>query len=514
MSTAQPLVAHGVPLTVRVVPVGELGGAVSAALAAGARYLTSAAADERSAGRGFRVDHVLAFPGRPGLEVLRVHLPAETPEYPSLTPVLPAVHWDEREALDLFGIRPLGHPDPRRLVLPDGWPAGLHPLRKDVPWDTHPPRVADPGWGPRLAAGEGVVFLPVGPVHAGIIESGHFAFSVMGETILHMDLRLFQKHRGVEKILEGRPWADAGDVLERTCAGCSASHQAAWCEAVEQALDWALPARGVYLRTILLECERLYNHLGDIAAIPAGTGFAVAAMEGSELKEQMLRLQGAAFGHRYLFGTIRPGGVMRDLPADATPELRSRLGCLRVRLGRLAQRMQRHPGFMDRLQGAGVLPRRIALDLGAVGPSARASALTHDLRVDRPYLAYRALAPLVVTERAGDVGARLRLRLREAEVSFELLDRLLEGLPHGPARQPPPGGADRVEGLGIGCNESPRGANVHYVQLRAGRIDRYRIRSASFANWPLVMEAVPGNLIGDFPLINKSFELCYACCDR
>ncbi len=514
MSAAEPWSQSGAPLTIREADAGELAGAVTAALAVGARYLTAAAADERAVGGGFRLDHVFRFPDRPGLDVLRVRLPADRPEYPSLTPVLPAVHWDEREAQDLFGITPLGHPDPRRLVLPDDWPAGLHPLRKDVPWNVHPPCAAEPGWAPRLAGGEGVVFMPVGPVHAGIIESGHFAFSLMGETILHLDVRLFQKHRGVEKILEGRPWADAGDAVERTCAACSASHQAAWCEAVEQLVDWELPARGVYLRTILLECERLYNHLNDIAAIPAGTGFAVAAMEGSVLKEQMLRLQGAAFGHRYLFGTIRPGGVVRDLPTDDIPELRRRLARLRVRLGRLAQRMLRHPGFVDRLQGAGVLSRRTALDLGAVGPSARASAVAQDLRVDRPYLAYRAFAPMVVTEQAGDVGARLRLRFREAEVSFELLDRLLHGLPPGPCRREAPGGAERAEGLGIGCNESPRGANVHYVQLRAGRIERYRIRTASFANWPLLMEAVPGNLIGDFPLINKSFELCYACCDR
>jgi len=514
VSTAEQVTPNAPPLTIRELEIGALGGTVSAALMAGAQYLTCAASDERVAGGRFRVDHVFRFPGQPGLDVLRVHLPAERPEYPSLTPLLPAVHWDEREALDLFGITPLGHPDPRRLVLPDDWPSGLHPLRKDVPWNVHPPRAAVPGWAPRVAHGEGVVLMPVGPVHAGIIESGHFAFSLMGESILHLDVRLFQKHRGVEKMLEGRSWADVGDVVERTCAACSASHQAAWCEAVEQVLDWELPVRGVYLRTVLLECERLYNHLNDIAAIPAGTGFAVAAMEGAELKERMLRLQGEVFGHRYLFGTSRPGGVTRDLPPGDIPELRRHLGNLRVRLGRLAQRMLRHPGFTDRLGGAGVLPRRIAEELGAVGPSARASGICRDLRVDRPYLAYRALAPLVVTEEAGDVAARLRLRFREADVSFELLDRLLHGMPSGPFRSEAPLGAGHAEGLGIGCNESPRGTNAHYVHLRGGRIVRYRIRSASFANWPLLIEAAPGNLIGDFPLINKSFELCYACCDR
>ncbi len=512
MSGVEPL--HPSAPTVQEVDVGALVGTVASLLAAGAQYLSSAATDARALEGGFRLDHVFRIPGRRHLEVVRVHLSGERPEHASLTSVLPAVHWDEREAQDLLGITPLGHPDPRRLVLPDGWPEGLHPLRKDVPWDVHPERTAAPGWSPRLADGEGVVFMPVGPVHAGIIESGYFAFSLMGETVLHLDLRLFQKHRGVEKLLEGLPWADAGALVDRTCATCSASHQAAWCEAIEQIVDWRLPARGTVLRTILLECERLYNHINDIAAMPAGTGYAVAAMEGAELKEQTLRLLSAAFGHRYLFGTIRPGGVACDLAAPRATDLRARLGQLRGRLRRLAQRMLRHPGFMDRLQGTGVLPRRVASDLCAVGPSARASGVAQDLRVDRPYLAYGMLSPLLVTEQAGDVGARLRLRLREAEVSFELLDHLLHGLPQGPFRSEAPARAELAEGLGIGCNESPRGANVHYLQLRAGRIERYRIRTASFANWPLLMTAVPGNLIGDFPLINKSFELCYACCDR
>lgn len=513
MSTAQQLTVNAAPLTIREVEARALGESVSAVLAAGARYLTSAAADERGTDGRFRVDHVFRYPRRAGLDVLRIHLPAESPQYPSLVPVLPAVHWEEREALDLFGIVPLGHPDPRRLVLPDDWPAGCHPLRQDVPWNVHPPAAA-PGWAPRVAHGQGVLLMPVGPVHAGIIESGHFAFSLMGENILHLDLRLFQKHRGVEKILEGRPWMEVGEIVERTCAACSASHQAAWCEAIEQVLDWALPQRGLYLRTILLECERLYNHINDVSALPAGTGFTVAAMEGAEIKERMLRLQGSVFGHRYLFGSIRPGGVTRDLLPGAVRAFRSGLADLRLRLGRLGQRMLRHPGFADRVAGTGVLSRRMAEDLGAVGPTARASGVPHDLRVDRPYLAYRAFAPLVVTEPAGDVGARLHVRLREADVSFELVDRLLHGLPRGAFLSPPPEGADQAEGLAIGCNESPRGVTSHYVQLRGGRIVRYHIRSASFANWPLLMEAVPGNLIGDFPLINKSFELCYACCDR
>lgn len=499
---------------VREIAAGELRPAVAALLAEGWRFLTSAAVDERRSEGAFRLDHAFLHAARPDLAILRVRVPAARPDYPSLVSVLPAVHWDEREVHDLFGIVPLGHPDPRRLVLPDDWPADLHPLRLDVPWDVQPTPAPGAGWTPCGAHGEGVVRIPVGPVHAGIIESGHFSFSVMGEAVLHVDLRLFQKHRGLEKVLEGRVWTDAAGTVERVCAACTASHQAAWSEAVEQVLGWHLAPRAVQLRTVLLECERLWNHLSDLAALPAGAGFAVAAMDGARLKERMLRLQSAAFGHRYLFGTIRPGGVMCDLAPEGASTLRRELGALRAGAARLAQRLHGHPGFMDRATGTGVLRRDVAAALGAVGPSARASGIPEDLRVLRPYLGYRALAPMVVAEAAGDVAARLRVRCREIEVSFALLDRLLHALPAGPHRTEPPAGAERASGLGIGCNESPRGANAHYVELRDGRVARCRIRSASFANWPLLGVAVPGNLIGDFPLINKSFELCYACCDR
>ncbi len=478
------------------------------------RHLTTVVADDRDTNGGFRLDHVFYRPGQPGLELLRVHLSGNRPEIPSLVPLLPAVHWDEREAHDLFGVVPLGHPDPRRLVLPDNWPNELYPLRKDVPWDIQPPKSKGQDWSPLVAEGEGVVRIPVGPVHAGIIESGHFAFSTMGESVLHLDLRLFWKHRGIEKTLEGLHWSDAGTTVERTCACCSASHQAALAEAIEQLVEWEIPPRGAYLRTILLECERLYNHINDIAAIPAGASYAVASMEGTVLKERMLRLQGELFGHRYLFGTIRPGGVCRDLTTADIDRLRQELQQIRPLVERLGQRLLRHPGFMDRAQGTGVLSPSTARDLGAVGPSARASSVGWDLRKDRPTLAYHDLAPEVVTESAGDVLSRLRVRLREAVVSFALLDHLLVRLPHGPITTHAPEGAEEAHGIGVGCNESPRGANVHYLELRQGRIWRYRIRSASFANWPLLAEAVPGNLIGDFPLINKSFELCYACCDR
>ncbi len=501
-------------LAVQEVEASGLGAAVAASLGRGARYLTMAASDHREDEGRLRVDVVLA-PGGPGpLEVLRLHLPPQRAEYASLTPILPAVHWDEREARDLLGVVPLGHPDPRPLVLPDDWPRGLHPLRRDVPWDVHPASAVGAAWSARLAEGEGVVHMPVGPVHAGIIDSGHFAFSLMGESILHLDVRLGWKHRGVEKTVEGTPWEEASAAVERVCATCSASQQAAWSEAVEQILGWPLPPRAVWLRTILLECERLANHINDIAALPAGTGYTVAAMAGSVLKERMLRLAAQAFGHRYLFGAIRPGGVARDLDPAAGTGLRQGLGELRGDLERLTQRMLRHPGFVDRIHGTGVLRPSTARDLGGVGPVARASGVRQDLRLDRPYLAYRQLAPLLVVEEEGDVAARLRVRIREAAVSLELLDRLLHGLPPGPWRAPAPAGAERASGLGIGACESPRGAQVHYLELRQGRIFRLRIRSSSFANWPLLLEAVPGNLIGDFPLINKSFELCYACSDR
>lgn len=450
--------------------------------------------------RGGGVDVCYVFSASGGdLHGLRLHT-AYDGTVPTLVDLLPAVHWDEREIQDMFGLRFDGHPDPRPLMLPDAY-SGPPPM---APGGQHREQTA---WNARSLEQEGTVLVPVGPVHAGVIESGHFLFSTVGETVLQMDARLSWNHRGIEQNLEGRDIGAALRIVERTCGSCSASHQEAFSEAVEQIADVQLPAETMAWRGAILEMERIYNHLNDLGQLATGVALAVLAQQGLELKERALRLQGNAFGHRYLFGSIRPGTV--SAPRDSGG-LQEALLRLRDDSVRWADRLFANTGFRDRLTGIGRVGREDAASLGAVGPVARASGIAVDVRCDRPYGAYRSAPIRVEQADGGDAMARAEIRRRELDHSFALATGFLKA--GGPAAAVPI--ATDISGHAIAIVESPRGAEAQFLRLSQGRVERLHLRSASFANWPLIMVAAADNPIGDFPLINKSFELCYACCDR
>jgi Ni,Fe-hydrogenase III large subunit len=394
--------------------------------------------------------------------------------------------------------------------------------------------------------------VPVGPIHAGIIEPGHFRFSTIGERILHLDARLFFTHRGLEKSAEGLPAGRALVVAEHLCGVCSAANAVAYCQAVEALAGpaaGALPPRAAGVRAVALELERLYNHVGDIGNVCAGVGFAAGAMHGARLREALLRLNETVLGHRYLRYVCAPGGVRRGLSPRFAEGLARELHKLRREFDRFCDLLADEDSLQERLLGTGVLPRAAAVALGAVGVAARASGVDVDLRRDLPYGAYArhqdefgepgawpaprrgGLGPWrigrtqadvgfrgVPTYAAGDVRARVQVRIDETHRSFLLLQALLEPLrEEPPAREPlrVPLGPLAADRAGVGWTESPRGASVHWLMAdTAGRVLRYHARTASFANWPCVALAAPGNMVPDFPLINKSFELCYACCDR
>ena len=426
----------------------------------------------------------------------------------SLVGALPEVHWDEREMQDLAGVRLREHPDPRPLLLPDGY-EGPPPLAPQLPPQARAP------WRPRLLFHHGIVHVPVGPVHAGIIETGHFMFSAMGETVLQMDLRLGWDHRGLEAGLAGRHLADAARVVERTCGNCSASHQEALAQAVEALLGWSVDQETWRRRRLILELERVYNHVSDLSQLATGVGLAVLAQQGLQLKEKALRLNAAALGHRYLFGTIRPGWAR---PSRDASGLGRELRRLAADSARWADHLFSNVGFRDRTQGAGVVAQGPAAALGGVGPVARASGVRTDVRAERPVGAYEDVRLGPVTRTDGDVLARAEVRREELAKAFELALGCLagaaaSGTPRG-AGEAPPAMDPLASGCGVGMTESPRGATIHYLSAARGRIVRYHMRTASFTNWPLIMVAAQDNPIGDFPLINKSFELCYGCSDR
>jgi len=479
-----------------------------------ARLMVMTGTDERDAGRGYGLYFLFALPSG-GLASIETMVDPARPSYPSVTRAVPAAHWYEREVKDLLGIEPEGHPDPRRLVLHDDWPRGLHPLRKDVPGDLAVARAPHPHEPITGVRGEGVMEVPVGPIHAGIIEPGHFRFGGVGEVVLHLEARLFYTHRGIEKSAEGRSIERVLALAERICAACSLSHAVSYAQAIEQLAGVTPARRAVLIRGVLLELERLYNHVGDIANLCAGAALQLAVYQGGVLKERLQELNAEVAGHRYLFGVARPGGVRVDLDEVAQLRIAAVIDEIEDEFGSYVGALLETDSFVERLTGTGVLDRGVAEDLGAVGVAARASGIPLDARHSHPYGPFRPDMVTPVVRSEGDVRARMLVRAGEVATSFALIRSFLDELPAvAPGQLVTPVGPLAPGQWAVGITESPRGENVHWVMTDdRGAITRYRVRSASY-NWAVVPFAVTGNLLPDFPLINKSFELCYACLDR
>ena len=409
---------------------------------------------------------------------------------PTIVDLIPAAAWDEREAGDLYGLRFDGHEPLRPLV--------EHTAETES-WTVE-------------VSGRGVNQVAVGPIHAGIIESGHFRFHVVGERVLVLDLRLFYKHRGLERAAEGRPLGDALPYAQRACGACAVTNAVAYAQACES-LVGLRPGRDVRrARTLLLELERLYNHLNDVSAICAGVGFAAGNNAFAAFKERAMRLNQSITGHRFMFGAVSVGGSQVAVSHTQADELRGELRDLRHDQSRVWRELEFAGSLQARLDGVGVLTNDDAIRLGTVGPSARASGVQHDTRSASPDLWYgthfRPAAPLQAT---GDVAARLEMRPIELQDTFEILDELLSQPIPATTAEP---GADPTK-LAVARVESPRGETVCIVEATpGGTVRRLHLRSGSYANWPAVAHATADNMLPDFPLINKSFELCYACADR
>jgi Ni,Fe-hydrogenase III large subunit/Ni,Fe-hydrogenase III component G len=478
------------------------------------RLLTLFASDQRVASGRFLVHHVWSVPTlRSFLQVVAPVLPS-APSYPSIAAKYPVANWFEREVMDLFGLMPEGHPNPMRVALHDDWPEGLWALRKDFPGDAVVPRVAGDFHPFRPVTGEGVFQVPVGPVHAGIIEPGHFRFGVAGEPVLYLQLRLFYVHKGTEKRFERLPWRHGLFLAQSISGDTAVGHSLAYAHAIERLADITVPARARALRVVLLELERLYNHTADIGALATDVAFSVPASRAQALRERLVRLQDQLFGTRLLRGTIALGGVTRDLSPQACDSLRMHLQRFEKQFDELIGLLVDAGTFTDRVDGTGVLSHQAARDLGIVGMAARASGVDGDLRRDHPNDAYEGLRFEVPIEEGGDVRARLMVRAREAEQSLVILLQVLDALPDTPLAALLPDRLPTNTGA-LGWAEAWRGPCTHWVATDdRGEISRVKITDPSFLNWPGLVQAVPGNIIPDFPVINKSFNLSYSGNDR
>ncbi|MEK7372400.1 MAG: NADH-quinone oxidoreductase subunit C [candidate division NC10 bacterium] len=471
----------------------------------GAELVFMAAADRRADRGVFEVHYLFAPEREPWFLHATAAVPADAPALGSLATFHYPASRFEREIYDLFGITAEGHPDPRPLVRHGFWPADYFPLRKDA----GAREFSDGGQSFPFTevGGEGVYEIPVGPVHAGIIEPGHFRFSVVGETIIDMKSRLYFTHKGTEKLFEGREPAAGVELAERISGDTTIGHSLAFCQALEAAAGMTVPERARYLRVVLLEMERLYNHVADVGMIANDTGYAVAHSHCFRIRERLLRLNKQLTGNRLLRGGIVPGGVGGDLPAglDLPAEVDSALRDFQEIVGLTLENTL----VMDRLEGTGRLTTRTARDHGVLGYVARASGIDTDVRRDHPFAAYAELSFRVPVFEAGDVKARTLVRVEEARESAGLIRQAVARLPRGPLAAPL--GELPAFAPAFSMVEGWRGAIIHWVMAGAdGRLERVKILDPSFLNWRPLSYALLKNIVPDFPLCNKSFNQSYS----
>jgi len=474
--------------------------------------------DDRDRGAGYTL-HV-ALQDDAGLLALEVAIAETTPEFPDLSRMFPPARRMQRAVFDLLGVRARSAPpaagrperrlgaDPRPWLRHAAWPAEVHPLRRDFDAAQHFP-AAQERYPFVKVEGEGVHEIPVGPVHAGVIEPGHFRFSVVGEKVLRLEERLGYVHKGIEKRFESLPLLEGQRLAARVSGDSAVAFSWAYCMALEGIAGVMPPPRALALRALMLERERIANHLGDLGALANDAGFGFGQSQFQRLKEDLLRANASAFGARYLNDAVVPGGVARDLADDARRRLLEQVPALKAEVAGLREIYDNHAGMQDRFMACGVVTPAVAARLGLTGMAGRASSQSWDVRCDHPHAPYDALGVRMATQLGGDVAARVEVRFDEVLESLRLCRVLLEGLPDGGICAPVPAIPDGR--LGVGWVEGWRGPVL--VALEAGEggaIRRCHAHDPSWQNWPLLEHAVIGNIVPDFPLINKSFNLSYS----
>jgi len=423
-----------------------------------------------------------------------------TDRYPALTPDCPQAHAFEREIAEQCAVRPDGH-------------AWLKPLRRHSP-DHRPARraaaVLDPADHPFFCiAGEEVHEVAVGPVHAGIIEPGHFRFQAHGEDVLFLEIMLGYQHRGVESLLESVDGARAVLVAESIAGDTVIGHAGAHCGAIEALARSRKSPRAQTIHGVALELERMANHIGDLGAIAGDIAFQPAAAFFGRMRGECLNLLMTLSGNRYGRGLIRPGGVAFDLPSAMADEMLDRLEALDEELRPVAQLLFSNGSVQARLEGVGAVTRDRCIELGFVGPVARSCEVPRDVRHDHPYGIFRFAHIPVAVAWGGDVHARAMIRWIEIQRSLEFVIDQLNALPRGELRVPC--GPLQPDGFVVAMQEGWRGEIAHVVVTDdRGGIRRHKVVDPSFHNWTALAIAMPGNQISDFPLCNKSFNLSYA----
>ncbi len=485
---------------------------------AGGQLIALWGSDDRHLDAGFAVH--AAFLTGAGLVWVDAALAADDPVHPDLAAIFPQAGRMQRATFDLLGIRAAGAVDTRKWLRHNAWSENHYPLRKDFVWQVagaeasplathHSPLPQADGYPFIRVEGDGVHEIPVGPIHAGTIEPGHFRFSIIGDRILKLEERLGYTHQGVEKRFEGLDPDQGARLAGRVSGDSHSAFTWAYCMAVETATATPVPERALWLRALFLEIERVANHLGDLGYLGNDVALAFGFMQFWRLKEDWLRLCARLFGHRYLFDRIVPGGVAVDLDAAGGAELAVLAERMAGEVRELKAIYDEHAGLQDRFANTGIVRPELAARLGLTGLAGRASAQAWDARAQFPIRPYDQLDVNMATARRGDVLARAEVRFAEIFESLRLIRDILARLPDGPIRlklAPTSGPAE-----GLGWVEGWRGEVLVALRLNAdGRLDRAHPHDPSWRAWPLLEVGVLGNIVPDFPLINKSFNLSYS----
>jgi Ni,Fe-hydrogenase III large subunit/Ni,Fe-hydrogenase III component G len=443
-----------------------------------------------------------------GVFWLRLPVVSEQETYPSLADVFPVAGRMQRTVFDLLGLRADGADDLRPWIQHGRWPKDYFPLRQPFSgqkqFDT-----ALENYAFVTVAGDGVHEIAVGPIHAGVIEPGHFRFSVVGEKVLRLEQRLGYAHKGIDKLFTQRQLTNGQELAGRISGDSTVAFAWAYCMAAEAAVACQIPPRAQWLRALLLERERIANHLGDLGGIGNDAGFALGQSQFTLLKEEWVRLNARLFGHRFMMDRIIPGGTTVDLNAEGINLIMAQCEHIETTVQALRLIYEEHAGLQDRFISAGRVLPKLAAELGLCGLAGRASGQAWDVRSDHAIEPYTTLNLRIATHRDGDVAARVYVRFEEIIESMRLLREMVRQLPHGAITAPLP--EPETDGVGAGWVEGWRGAIFVALEHDAqGNILRCHCHDPSWQNWPVLEHAIMGNIVPDFPLINKSFNLSYS----
>ena len=480
-----------------------------------ARYVISIGMDDRPHSGTFLVAHNFAFDKDHVLLSLLVNLPAEYPKIDTISDIVPGANWAEREMRDLVGIEAVGCPNMKRLVLPDGWPENCHPLRKDVPWNFVPPEYDENKEYPFDEAPKGCVAVPFGPFHPTLDEPEHFRLFVEGEIVRGCEYRGFMVHRGIEKLADSvLTYNEIPMLAERICGICGCVHSVVYAQAVEQAAAIKATERAEFIRTIMLEIERLHSHLLWCGLASHILGFDTLFMQSFRIREPLMWIAEKITGNRKTYSLCLIGGVRWDITPDLSRDLRGVLDGIEKEWIRVADAVKGDKNVQKRTRGVGVADKKLVKEAALLGPIARASGVAIDARHDHPYAAYDKVEFDVVVEDGCDVWSRLMVRVREVFQSIRIIRQCLEKMPEGPIQlkltDELPAGR-----FGMSSIEAPRGESHHYVVTgENNRPRRWRVRAPTYQNLQGVPAMIKDQQLADMTISLGSIDPCFSCTDR